>query len=100
MNAKKPEADERIKGHKGYGLVQVITGDGKGKTTSAIGQTIRTVGAGKRAAIIFFDKGGEHYSEREVLDRLQIDWWAFGRDRIDPETGGFDFAIFRSLSST
>lgn len=33
------------------GLVQVITGDGKGKTTSAIGLTLRAIGAGKR---VFF----------------------------------------------
>lgn len=88
-----PVLDERIKGHKGYGLIQVVTGDGKGKTTAAIGQCMRTVGAGKKAAIIFFDKGGEHYSERKVLEMIGVEWHAFGRDRIDPVSGRFDFSV-------
>jgi len=88
-----PKLDPHIKGYQGYGLIQVITGDGKGKTTSAIGQVVRTVGVGKRAVIIFFDKGGEHYSEREVLQKLGVDCFAFGRDRIDSVSGRFDFSI-------
>lgn len=103
MNQQPPELDERIKGRQGYGLIQVVTGDGKGKTTSAIGSIIRTIGAGKKAAMIYFDKGGEHYMERKVFDRLavedherglgRVEWFAFGRDRIDPVTGRFDFSI-------
>ncbi|MCH8049779.1 cob(I)yrinic acid a,c-diamide adenosyltransferase [Patescibacteria group bacterium] len=87
--------DQRIKGHQGYGLIQVIYGNGKGKTTGALGQAIRCAGAGKRVAIIFFDKGGTtHYNERAILDRIDnIDYWATGRDRIDPKTGRFDFLI-------
>ncbi len=88
-----PKLDERIKGRQGYGLIQVVTGDGKGKTTSAIGTVVRTLGAGKRAAFIYFDKGGEHYMERRVFDQLKVAWWAFGRDRIDPTTGRFDFSV-------
>lgn len=88
-----PILDPRIKGHKGYGLVQVFTGNGKGKTTAAIGQCVRTIGAGKRAAIIFFDKGGTHYMERSVLEKIGIEWHAFGRDRIDPASGRFDFSV-------
>ena len=86
-------ADASIKGHEGYGMVQVVTGNGKGKTTSAIGQVVRTVGAGKKAAVVFFDKGGEHYMERSVLEQLGVPWFAFGRDRIDPVTGRFDFSV-------
>ncbi len=88
-----PILDERIKGRQGYGLIQVVTGDGKGKTTSAIGSVIRTLGAGKKAAFLYFDKGGEHYMERRVFDRLGVEWHAFGRDRIDPVSGRFDFSI-------
>ena len=54
------------------------------------------MGAGKRAAIIYFDKGGDHYSEREVLDDRfgdAIDWFATGLDRIDPVTGLFRFGV-------
>lgn len=86
-------ADEEIKGREGFGLIQLFTGNGKGKTTAALGELMRVVGAGKRAAIIFFDKGGEHYMERAVLEKLGVPWFAFGRDRIDPVTGRFDFAI-------
>ena len=90
-----PQPDERIIGHKGYGLVQLIHGEGKGKTTSAIGQSVRAAGAGKRVKIIFFDKGGSsHYSERKILDQIKlIDYAVTGRDRIDPITGRFDFQV-------
>lgn len=90
-----PELDKRIVGHKGYGLIQLIHGHGKGKTTAALGQAIRALGAGKKVAIIYFDKGGEtHYNERHILDELDgMTYWPTGRDRIDPETGRFDFSI-------
>ncbi len=92
--SEQPVLDERIKGRKGLGLVQVFTGNGKGKTTASLGEVIRAVGAGKRATIIYFDKGGTtHYSERAVLERLGIPYVATGRDRIDPVTGRFDFSI-------
>lgn len=46
------------------GLIQVYTGDGKGKTTAALGLALRAVGQGMRAIIIQFIKGdhtcGEH----------------------------------------
>src|SRR3989339_183828 len=86
-------ADDEIKGREGFGLVQVFTGNGKGKTTAALGEVMRAAGAGKRAAVIFFDKGGEHYMERAVLEKLGVPWFAFGRYRIDPVTGRFDFTI-------
>ncbi|MBI4437659.1 cob(I)yrinic acid a,c-diamide adenosyltransferase [Candidatus Uhrbacteria bacterium] len=86
-------ANESNKGREGFGLIQLFTGNGKGKTTAAIGEVVRAVGAGKRAAVIFFDKGGEHYMERGVLDTLGVPWFAYGRDRIDPVTGRFDFSV-------
>ena len=90
-----PILDERIKGRQGYGLIQLIHGHGKGKTTSALGLAIRCAGAGKRVLMVYFDKGGNtHYSERAVLDGIDaIDYVVTGRDRIDPVTGRFDFAI-------
>ncbi len=89
------ELDERIKGRQGYGLVQLIHGHGKGKTTAALGQAIRCAGAGRKVVIIYFDKGGtSHYSERVMLDRIPtITYIATGRDRIDSVTGRFDFSI-------
>ncbi len=91
----KPILDSRIKGRQGYGLIQLIHGHGKGKTTAALGQAIRCAGAGKRVLMVYFDKGGTtHYSERAMLDGIDaIDYIATGRDRIDPVSGRFDFSI-------
>jgi cob(I)alamin adenosyltransferase len=54
-------------GMKGY--VQVYTGDGKGKTTAAIGLAVRAVGAGLKVFIGQFVKGME-YSELKALERF------------------------------
>jgi len=88
-----PKADDRIAGRQGYGLVQIFTGEGKGKTTAALGEIIRAYGAGKKAGVVYFDKGGSHYSERFSLDRLGISYVVTGRDRVDATTGRFDFSL-------
>jgi len=49
--------------------LQVYTGDGKGKTTAALGLTLRAVGAGMRVFIGQFAKSGR-YSEIAGLERL------------------------------
>lgn len=78
-----------------WGLVQVFTGDGKGKTTAALGTILRAAAQGKRCAIVYFDKGGErHYSERIILrERIpEIEIFPTGLDRID-EKGKFRFGV-------
>ncbi len=62
------------------GLVQVYTGDGKGKTTAALGLALRAVGAGLRVFIGQFAKG-MHYSELDALPMLgdQVTCRQFGR---------------------
>ncbi len=64
-------------------MIQLYTGDGKGKTTAALGLVLRAVGAGgKRVAIIQFDKGGERYSERKTLERFpEVKVFVTGLDR-------------------
>jgi cob(I)alamin adenosyltransferase len=52
------------------GYVHVYTGDGKGKTTAAIGLAIRAAGAGLRVFIGQFAKS-QRYSEIEALDRFE-----------------------------
>ena len=51
------------------GYIQVYTGDGKGKTTAAIGLAIRAVGAGKKVCIIQFMKSLA-YAEQDILKKL------------------------------
>jgi cob(I)alamin adenosyltransferase len=52
------------------GCLQVYTGNGKGKTTAAIGLTVRALGAGMRVFFGQFVKCGE-YSEVAVLSCLE-----------------------------
>jgi len=73
----------------------VITGNGKGKTTSAIGMAIRGSGSGKKIAMAFFDKGGSHYSEQNIFDLLQkqIHVLRFGQHRFDEKNRSFRFSV-------
>ena len=51
------------------GYVQVYTGNGKGKTTAALGLAVRALGAGKKVYIGQFAKS-KHYSELETIDKM------------------------------
>ncbi len=70
----------------GRGTVQLYTGNGKGKTTAAIGQAVRAVGHGMRVVIIQFMKGRQ-YGELAVADRLEgLTIEQYGRDEfVDPD---------------
>ncbi len=74
-------------------MILVITGNGKGKTTSALGTALRATGWEKKVAITFFDKGGSHYGEQNILDLLQerIHVFRFGLPRFDEKTKTFRF---------
>ncbi|MGB6013070.1 MAG: cob(I)yrinic acid a,c-diamide adenosyltransferase [Desulfobacterales bacterium] len=65
------------------GYIQVYTGDGKGKTTAALGLAIRAAGAGLKVFIGQFIKMGE-YSEIKALKRFEdlITVEQFGRGRF------------------
>ena len=52
------------------GLVQIFTGDGKGKTSAALGTVVRALGHGLRVYFVFFMKRDYPYGERNTLSKL------------------------------
>ena len=54
----------------GKGLVRIFTGNGKGKTTAALGAVIRALGHGLRVYVVFFMKGDYPYGELSTLSKL------------------------------
>ncbi|HTY24743.1 MAG TPA: cob(I)yrinic acid a,c-diamide adenosyltransferase [Desulfomonilaceae bacterium] len=63
-------AMQMLEPEKKVGLVVVITGYGKGKTTSALGIILRSVGHGMRVCFIQFMKGDMHAGEYDALKLL------------------------------
>ena len=65
------------------GLIHLYCGDGKGKTTAAVGLSVRAAGAGKRVLFAQFLKDGSS-SELNVLRALQM-----SRSRAARRTSAF-----------
>ena len=60
-------------------MLFVITGDGKGKTTSALGMVSRALGQGRRCAVIQFVKTGhERFGEYRTFSDLGVPWSSWG----------------------
>jgi cob(I)alamin adenosyltransferase len=78
------------------GYIHLYTGNGKGKTTAALGLALRAAGAGKRIFIAQFVKG-MHYSELEALIRFpEITLKQFGLDCFivnEPTQNDIDAAL-------
>ncbi|MEO0225439.1 MAG: cob(I)yrinic acid a,c-diamide adenosyltransferase [candidate division WOR-3 bacterium] len=53
------------------GLVQIYTGNGKGKTTAALGQGLRAIGHGLKVIMIQFMKGKIDYGELKAVRKLK-----------------------------
>jgi cob(I)alamin adenosyltransferase len=62
------------------GLVIVNTGNGKGKTTAALGMVMRSLGHGYRVAIVQYIKGAWEPAEKNVLSKFadQLEFQAMG----------------------
>jgi len=65
------------------GLIQVYTGNGKGKTSAAFGLALRAVGRGLKVYMIQFIKGGFDYGELFTVRNLSnFTLKAFGRGKF------------------
>jgi len=71
------------------GYIIVLTGDGKGKTTSALGMAMRAVGQGLRVAVLQLLKGSWKYGElgasQKLTPHLVIKPLGEGFIHVDPE---------------
>jgi len=80
----------------GLGLVHIITGNGKGKTTAAFGLAMRAAGRGLKVVILQFMKGRVTYGELRSAEKLGIVVQQFGRkefvDKANPQPADFEGA--------
>jgi cob(I)alamin adenosyltransferase len=73
MDKKKDKAPRAYRGPKKHikrGLLIVYTGDGKGKTTAALGAVFRSLGRGLKVAIVQFMKGKWVSGEKKAFERF------------------------------
>lgn len=60
-------------------VVVVNTGDGKGKTSAAVGVAVRGVARGWRVGVVQFLKSGKWKTgESKIAQEIGIDWWSLG----------------------
>jgi len=79
-----------MSGKRRHGLVLVITGDGKGKTTSALGLAFRALGNGFRVFMVQYIKGKWKTGEKKLADQLRAHADHLGLDlEIRPMGDGF-----------
>ena len=79
-----------MSGKRRHGLIMVITGDGKGKTTSALGLAFRALGNGFRVFMVQYIKGKWKTGEKKLADLLRAHAGHLGLDiEIRPMGDGF-----------
>jgi cob(I)alamin adenosyltransferase len=59
-----------MSGKRRHGLIVVLTGDGKGKTTAALGMAFRALGDGLRVFMVQYIKGRWKTGEKKLADLL------------------------------
>jgi cob(I)alamin adenosyltransferase len=76
-------------------MIQIYTGDGKGKTTAAVGLAVRAHGHGQRVAVFQFLKTEQENGEARVLRRLGIFCRQYGSGRwlVDREPDREELAL-------
>jgi cob(I)alamin adenosyltransferase len=76
-----PDRIDRLEPKERRGLVVVITGNGKGKTSSALGMALRACGHGMRVCIIQFMKGDLYAGEWDGIKKMacEIELHATGK---------------------
>ena len=75
----KDQVDARIAAaQQEKGIFQVITGNGKGKSTSGFGVVARCVGHGKKAAVCQYIKGTWECGERNLLQGAGVEFVVMG----------------------
>jgi cob(I)alamin adenosyltransferase len=78
---------EMVKPKLEKGLIQVYTGNGKGKTSAAFGLALRAIGNGLKVFVIQFIKGGFDYGELHAAKFLpNLELRAFGRGKFISKT--------------
>lgn len=67
--------------------MEIFTGNGKGKTSAALGVVMRALGHGLKVHIVYFMKGDYPYGERNTLALLpNVSFESFGHEYfIDPQ---------------
>ena len=81
MQRRKEVQEQRLaERNKEKGLIIINTGNGKGKTTAALGMVIRSLGHGYKVAIIQFIKGAWEPAEKAILGKWkgQLEFHAMG----------------------
>jgi cob(I)alamin adenosyltransferase len=67
---KEVQAQRLAQADREKGLIIVHTGNGKGKTTAALGMVMRSLGHGYNVAIVQFIKGAWEPAEKEILSQF------------------------------
>ncbi|MBD1921993.1 cob(I)yrinic acid a,c-diamide adenosyltransferase [Microcoleus sp. FACHB-831] len=81
MQRRKEVQEQRVaKASLEKGLIIVNTGNGKGKTTAALGIVLRSLGHGYKVAIVQFIKGAWEPAEKSILSMFpnQLEFYAMG----------------------